>query len=399
MVKETKAHTLIKQVYYHLNLLNAWEKVRSNGGCGGIDGVKIEEFAQHLEANLKIIEEQLKTDTYRPQPSKRVWIPKSDGGRRPLGIPTIRDRLVQQAIRIRLEPIFDHRFEESSYGYRRGRSAHQALGDVAMCIAKGNRWIVEVDIKGYFDTINQNKLMDFIAERISDGRVLRLIKEFLHAGVMEDFHYRKTITGTPQGGTLSPLLANIYLDYYDKRMKATGLRVIRYADDWVIPCRSRQQAQRALELTRRIIEQDLKLHLHPEKTRITHIKQGFEFLGYLFKEGYSLYAFPTIKAIKAFKQKIRRVTNRRRPLKMSEIIRQLNEVIRGWGCYFRLGSVKRLFWRLDCWIRWRIRAFRTKCWVWWCTAIGKSYTSKFIHQSLGLVSLYSLKTRKQSTSV
>lgn len=393
MGENTKAHTLIKQVYYHLNLLNAWDKVKANKGSGGVDGVEIEEFAQHLEDNLKEIEEQLKTDTYQPQPVKRVWIPKPDGGQRPLGIPTIKDRLVQQAIRIRLEPIFDPKFVESSYGYRQGRSAHQALGDVAVCIAKGNKWIVEVDIKGYFDTIDHNKLMGFIAERISDGRLLRLIEKFLQAGVMEDFHLRKISTGTPQGGTLSPLLANIYLDYYDKKMQAEGFRVIRYADDWVITCRTKQQAQRALELTHKIIEQELGLLLHPEKTKITYIKQGFEFLGYLFKEGYSLYTFPTVKAINAFKQKVRQITRRLRPLKMSEIIRQLNEVIRGWGYYFRLGNVKHLFWRLDCWIRWRIRAFRVKCWSWWRTTIGKRYSSKFIHQNLGLISLYSIKTK------
>lgn len=398
MGENTKAHTLIKQVYYHLNLLNAWDKVKANKGSGGVDGVEIEEFAQHLEDNLKEIEEQLKADTYQPQPVKRVWIPKPDGGRRPLGIPTIKDRLVQQAIRIRLEPIFDPKFVESSYGYRQGRSAHQALGDAAVCIAKGNKWIVEVDLKGYFDTIDHNKLMGFIAERISDGRVLRLIEKFLQAGVMEDFHLRKISTGTPQGGTLSPLLANIYLDYYDKKMQAQGFRVIRYADDWVIPCQTRQQAQRALELTRKIIDQELGLQLHTEKTKITFIKQGFEFLGYLFKEGYSLYTFPSVRAVKALKQRIRKITRRLRPLKLSEIIRQLNEIIRGWGHYFRLGNVKHLFWRLDCWIRWRIRAFRAKCWTWYRTTIGKKYTSKFIHQRLGLVSLYSLKTKSQLTS-
>lgn len=394
MLKETKAHTLIKQVYYRLNLLNAWDRVRVNGGSGGIDGIEIEEFAQHLEDELKVIEEQLKNDSYRPQPVKRVWIPKPDGGRRALGIPTIRDRVVQQAIRIRLEPIFDPKFVESSYGYRRGRSAHQALGDVAMCIVQGNKWVVEVDLKGYFDTIDHDRLMGFIAERISDSRVLKLIKKFLQAGVMEDFKFRKATIGTPQGGTLSPLLANIYLDYYDKKMRANGYRVIRYADDWVIPCRSRGEAERALKLTRKVIEQDLRLRLHPDKTTITYIKQGFEFLGYLFKEGYSLYAFPTVKAIKAFKQKIRKITRRRRPLKVSEIIRQLNEVIRGWGYYFRLGKVKHLFWRLDCWIRWRIRGFITKRWTWWRTSVGKKYTSRFIHQELGLVSLYSIKTKK-----
>lgn len=390
----TKVHTLIKQVYYRLNLMNAWDKVKANNGAGGVDGVDIEEFEQRLEENLACIEGELKADSYEPKPVRRVWIPKPNGDKRPLGIPTIRDRLVQQAIRIRLEPIFDPKFEESSYGFRRGRSTHQALGDVAMSIAKGKKWILEVDIKGYFDTIDRDKLMYFIGERISDGRVLRLIEKFLEAGVMEDYHLSKTQRGTPQGGTLSPLLANIYLDYYDKKMRANGFRVIRYADDWVIPCRTQKEAQRALELTRGVIEQDLRLQLHPEKTKITHIKEGFAFLGFLFKEGYSLYQFPTIKAIKAFKSKVREITRRLRPLKLSEIVRQLNEVIRGWGNYFRLGNVKHLFWRLDCWIRWRIRAFRTKCWAWWNTRVGKKYTSRFIHQELGLVSLYSLKTKQ-----
>lgn len=389
----TKAHTLIKQVYYRLNLLNAWERVKANKGVGGVDGVEIEEFERDLEKNLSGIETELQTDTYQPQPVKRAWIPKPDGKQRPLGIPAIRDRVVQQAIRLRLEPIFDPNFVETSYGYRQGRSAHQALGDVAMGIATGNKWVVEVDIKGYFDNIDHNKLMGFIAERISDGRVLRLIEKILKAGVMEDFHFRNTAIGTPQGGTLSPLLANIYLDYYDKKMRAQGFRVIRYADDWVIPCKSQREAQRALELTRKIIEQDLKLQLHPDKTKITYVKKGFEFLGYLFKEGYSLYQFPAIKAIKAFKRKIREITRRLRPLKLSEIIKLLNAVIRGWGNYFRLGNVKHLFWRLDCWIRWRIRAFRVKCWTWWRTTTGKNYTSRFIHQKLGLVSLYSLKTK------
>lgn len=385
-MKETKAHSLIKQVYYRLNLLNAWEKVKANKGAGGIDGVEIDEFEKHLEENLSEIEQELKNDTYQPQPVKRVWIPKANGEERPLGIPTIKDRVVQQAIRIRIEPRFDPKFEETSYGYRQGRSAHQALGDVMMCIAEGKHWIVEVDLKGYFDTIDHQKLMGFIAQQISDGRVLRLIEKILQAGVMEEFHIRKLTTGTPQGGTLSPLLANIYLDWYDKRMKAEGFRVIRYADDWVIPCRTKREAERALQLTREVIEKELKLKLHPTKTKITTLKEGFEFLGFLFKKGYSLYTFPTIRAIKSFKDKVREITRRCRPLKLSEIIKELNAVIRGWGNYFRFGMVKRLFWRLTCWIHWRIKAFKTKR---WCKQ--KVYTSQFIHQTLGLVSLYSLK--------
>jgi group II intron reverse transcriptase/maturase len=384
-MKETKAHTLIKQVYYRLNLLNAWEKVKANKGAGGVDSVEIEDFENGIDENLNQIEQELKTDTYQPQPVKRVWIDKPDGGKRPLGIPTIKDRVVQQAIRIRIEPLFDPKFIESNYGYRQGHSPHQALGDVAMCIAMGNHWIVEVDLKGYFDTIDHAKLMGFIAQRISDGRVLRLIEKFLKSGVMEDFHFRKTTTGTPQGGTLSPLLANIYLDWYDKKMLGNGFRVIRFADDWVIPCKSKREAERALKLTQQFTE-ELSLVLHPTKTKVTSIKEGFEFLGFLFKRGYSIYTFPTVRAIKSFKEKIRGITRRCRPLKLIQIIKEVNEVVRGWGRYFCWGRVKRLFWRLDCWIHWRIKAFKLKR---WCKE--RSFSSRFLHQTLGLVSLYSIK--------
>lgn len=396
---ETKAHSMIKQVYYRLNLENAWEKVRANQGAGGVDGVEIAEFEEKVKEELQRIEEELKRDEYEPQPVRRVWIPKANGGQRPLGVPTIRDRVVQQALRIRMEPLFDRKFEESSYGYRPGRSAHQALGDVGISIAKGGHWIVEVDIKGYFDTIDHEKLMSQIARRVSDGRVLRLIEKFLKAGVMEDMKVRKSITGTPQGGTLSPLLANIYLDEYDKKMKAAGYRVIRYADDWIIACASKAEAERAMEITRKIVEEDLNLKMSAEKTRITQIKEGVEFLGYQFKAGYSVYSWPKIKAIKSFKEKVRMHTRRNRPIEIREMIRQLNALIQGWGRYYMLGNVKQLYFRLDSWIRRRVRSFKTKCWRNYRTADGKRYTSKFIHQQLGLRSLYTLKSQVQPTSV
>jgi group II intron reverse transcriptase/maturase len=394
MEKNIKAHTLIKQVYYRLNLENAWDKVKANNGAGGIDGVEISDFEAKKEENFTKIEEELKTDSYQPQAVKRVWIAKGDGKERPLGIPTIRDRVVQQAIKIRMEPWFDPYFEESSYGYRSGRNAHQALGDVAMSIVKGNKWIVEVDIKGYFDTIDRAKLMELVAQRISDNRVLELIVKFLDAGVMEDFEIRKETTGTPQGGILSPLLANIYLDYYDKKMKERGYKVIRYADDWVIPCQSKQEAERAKQITKQIIERELKLELHPEKTKITHVKEGFEFLGFLFKEGRSLYEFPRIKAIKKFKEKIVGITRRTRPIALSKLIQEMNWTIRGWGNYFKFGHVKRLFWRLDCWVRRRLKNFVNKSWAGIANKNMKKYLSA-LHQ---LVSLYSLKVARKQTS-
>lgn len=392
-VREVKVHSLIDKVYYKLNLQNAWEMVRENKGAPGVDWESVQRFEEQLGENLEEIHQRLKADTYEPQPVRRVWIPKPDGKQRPLGIPTVRDRVIQQALRLRLEPIFDGHFSESSYGFRKGKSAHQALGDVMFSIGKGKKWIVEVDIQGYFDTINHEKLIDLVAERVADGRVLELLRKMLRSGVMEELGFRKTTTGTPQGGVISPLLANIFLDYYDQEMARAGFRVIRYADDFVIICEKKSQALIALEKTKKILEEELGLKVHPTKTRIVHATQGFEFLGYFIKQAHSLYAIPRIKAIKGFKDKVRGITKRMRPMKIAEMIKELNRVIVGWGNFFKLGNVKSLFWRLDCWIRRRVKAFKAKRWgsihpVW--------YTSRFMHNCLGLKALYHIKVTSNS---
>lgn len=387
-VRKVKAHSLIDKVYYKLNLMNAWEMVKVNNGASGVDRESIKQFEERLEENIEKIHQEIKGDTYEPQPVRRVWIPKADGRQRPLGIPTVKDRVVQQALRIRLEPIFDTDFVESSYGFRKGKSAHQALGDVMFSIGKGKKWVVEVDIQGYFDTIDHEKLINLVAEKVADGRVLELVRKMLKAGVMDEFGYRKVTTGTPQGGVISPLLANIFLDYYDQKMAQEGFRVIRYADDFVIVCEKKSQALVVMERTKKILEGELGLKLHPDKTRIVHATQGFEFLGYFIKQAYSLYAIPRIKAVKGFKEKVRSITRRCRPMRITEMVKELNRVIVGWGNYFRLGDVKRLFWRLDCWIRRRIKAFKSKR---WSSVYPVYYTSRFMHNCLGLKALYRIK--------
>jgi len=316
-----------------------------------------------------------------------VWIPKPNGDKRGLGIPTIRDRVFQQAMLIRLEPVFEPTFVENSYGFRPGRSAHQAVEEISKMLRKGYWWIMEADIKGYFDNIPHERLIDLVAERVSDGRVLRLIRSFLKAGVMEELKVKEQVKGTPQGGVISPLLANIYLNRYDQKMLKEGFKVIRYADDFVVMCKTKREAERAMRLTQRILEGELELELHPSKTRITHINEGFEFLGFLFKRGYSIYIYPRNKAIKLFKERIRQITRRKNPYGMLEMIKRLNKVIIGWGNYFRKGFVRKLFRTLDRWIGRRIRAFKAKRWR---SENWKKYTNVFLRSCLGLRSLCGL---------
>ncbi|HJH27630.1 MAG TPA: group II intron reverse transcriptase/maturase [Methanophagales archaeon] len=232
--KKRKWHSLIDKVWNWRNLNEAWAKVKQNRGAGGIDEVSIAEFERNLEQNLNELQRLLRQDRYKPNPVKRVYIPKPDGKQRPLGIPTIRDRVVQQALKNVIEPIFEAEFRDSSFGYRPGKSAKQAIGQIETVRGEGHEWVVDADIKAFFDTVNHEKLIDAVAERISDGRVLRLIRSFLKADIMEQgLGLAKNVVGTPQGGVISPLLANIYLHYFDERMAELGYEVVRYADDCV----------------------------------------------------------------------------------------------------------------------------------------------------------------------
>lgn len=357
---EFKVHSLIDKVYKPRNLYIAWEKVRANKGSGGVDRVTIEDFEQNLPQNLDEIHRLLKEDRYSPRPVRRVWIPKPNKDKRPLGIPAVRDRVVQQALLNRMQRIFEPKFSDCSFGFRPGRSPHQAIEKAEKYLKRGYQWVVEVDIEKFFDTVNQKKLIDLVAEEIADGRVLRLIQSFLRCGLMEDMKVEYRVTGTPQGGVISPLLANIYLHPYDEKMTQEGYKVVRFADDIIVLCRSRTEAERALRRTREILERELDLKLNSQKTKITHKSQTFEFLGFLFGCGYSDYKIPRDQAIRAFKDRVRHLTRRQQPKSMSLIISELNPVVRGWGNYFLKGNCQRIFDQLDFWLRNRLTAFKLK---------------------------------------
>lgn len=282
--RKRKWHSLIDKVYAHRNLLRAWGKVAANDGAPGIDGVSIQRFRKDADQRLQQLAEDLRTKQYRPQAVKRVFIPKSGGGERPLGIPTVRDRIVQQALLQVLEPIFEKKFSSRSHGFRPGLGCQTATHMVDAAVNTGYAWVVDADIQSFFDNVDHEILLKAINEEIADGSVLRLIRRILKAGVSlpNCSESEPTEIGTPQGGPVSPLLANIYLHAFDVQMKEAGHRVVRYADDFVIFARSESEARAGLEKAREILEGQLRLRLHPEKTRVVSEDEGFEFLGFRY---------------------------------------------------------------------------------------------------------------------
>ena len=286
-----KVHSLIDKVYQRKNLEMAWERVKANRGSGGVDGQSLDGFAEQLDQQLDRLQSELKEDVYRPQPVRQVQIPKAGkpGEFRTLGIPTIYDRVCQQALLNRLEPIFEPVFDEANFGYRRGRSTKDAMRKVWKEIESGREWIVDADLKDFFGSVDHEKLLTLVAQRIADGRVLRLIEAMLKAGSYGEGRLFPTERGTPQGGVVSPLLSNILLTPFDQEMRRKGYQLTRYADDWVVTCKSAAEARAAIAAARRILKQ-LGVELHPQKTRIVHVQYGFEFLGYKIKRGKSSYA-------------------------------------------------------------------------------------------------------------
>jgi group II intron reverse transcriptase/maturase len=396
---------LVDKVYQPKNLRAAWEKVKANRGSGGIDGQSLEEFEQGLEEHLGRLHEELRTDRYRPLPVKRVEIPKAGkpGETRPLGIPAVYDRVCQQALLNRLEPIFEPLFDDSSFGYRPGRSAKAALRKVWREIEAGAEWIVDADLRDYFGAIDHEKLMTLVAQRVADGRVLTLIEQMLTAGYLERGRLFPTPQGTPQGGVVSPLLSNILLTPFDQEMRRRGYQLTRYADDWVVTCRSRREAEVALGIAERILG-TLGVQLNRQKTQIVPVRHGFAFLGYKIKRGSrrlrlpeakirsgarsgDLYAYPTQKSVDRFKDSIRRKTRRRIPLSTAELIRELNPVIRGWGEYYKRAHVRRLFNQLDRWVERRLWSHRHKRWR---CAGWKTLPTSRLRGELGLASLVAL---------
>src|SRR5215468_2575575 len=282
-----KVHSLIDKVYQRKNLELAWERVRANRGSGGVDGQSLEAYGAQLDEQLERLHSELKEDAYQPQPVRQASIPKAGGKlgeQRILGVPTVRDRVCQQALLNRLEPIFEPVFDDANFGYRLGRSTRDAMRKVWREIQSGREWIVDADLKDFFGSLDQEKLLTLVAQRIADGRVLRLIKAMLKAGSYGHGRLFPTERGTVQGGVVSPVLSNVLLTPFDREMRLRGYQLTRYADDWVITCKSAAEARAAVEAAGRILKQ-LGVELHPQKTRIVHVQHGFEFLGYIIKRG------------------------------------------------------------------------------------------------------------------
>lgn len=364
--RNRRFHALYDRIFRPDVLWRAWKEVKANGGSAGVDGVSLEEVeCQGIALFLEAIAKDLKAGGYKPQPVLRVYIPKPDGRQRPLGIPTVRDRVVQQACRIVIEPIFEANFQDHSYGFRPKRSAAQAVRAVDKVLLR-SWWVVDADIQGYFDAIDHDLLLTLVKRRVSDRRVLKLLCQWLKAGVMEEGQWRATELGSPQGGVISPLMANIYLHvldmYWTKQCSELGT-LFRFADDYVVVCRSKAAAERALELIRQLMEK-LKLTLHPTKTRLVDLgREGFEFLGFHFHKRTDRrtgkvvpYFWPGQKAMKTVRSKIRQLTGySRKWVPMAKIVSDLNLVIRGWRNYFSVGNSTKQLKALDHYVWLRIR--------------------------------------------
>lgn len=360
--KKRKWYSLIDKVWAYQNLEMAFYDVKKNRGAHGVDNVTIKEYELELEHNLRVLQQSLRDKTYHARPVRRVYIPKADGTQRPLGIPTVQDRIVQAAVKRKLEPIFEEKFLPCSFGFRPERSAHMAIEKIRKDLLEGYTYVIDADIKTYFDSIPHEKLMELIREEMVDGSVLALIEQFLKSGILENGVYYESLQGSPQGGVISPLLANIYLHPLDEIMTERNHRITRYADDFVICCKSRKGAERVLKSVKKILEGDLGLVVHPAKTKIVdNLTEPFTFLGYTFKVGY--YHAPSEEAVRKFKRKVKEVTKKNQTVDLGEFIKQrLNPVVRGWGRYFGIGFSKTLFKELDSWIRRRLRMMQLRSW-------------------------------------
>ena len=357
-VRGGKWHTLIDKVYAPLNLYAAACKVTGKKGAAGVDGQSCEAFEEHLLVETRLLGDQIRDQTYRPEAVRRVQIPKAGkpNETRPLGIPTVRDRVVQKAILNVIEPILDHQFHDRSFGFRHGRGAHDALRIVEQKLQEGYVYVVDADLKGYFDTIPKDRLMTFIKEHISDSRLLRLLQLFLDQSIMEELREWTPVAGVPQGAVLSPVLSNLYLNPLDHRMADAGFEMVRYADDFVVLCRSELEAQSAMDTIRSWVEQ-AGLTLHPTKTKIVDSRtESFVFLGYSFR-GDKIY--PRRESLAKMTARLTELTPRTRSGSIESIVKEINPILRGWFYYFRHCRWT-IFTDLDAKLRGRLRRLLLK---------------------------------------
>lgn len=379
-----KVHSLTGRITEEL-MLKAFKAVKKNRGAAGIDKISIQMYESNLNENLLSLMKELKRGLYQPKPLRRVHIPKGDGKTRPLGIPTVKCRIAQEVLRRLINPIFERRFHNNSFGFRPGRNCHQAVEKMLQLSRQGYRYVVDVDIKGFFDNIPHRLIMDSIAAKIADGNILNTIERLLNSGVMEEGKLKPTLKGTPQGGVISPLLANATLDHLDWFLEEQQLHFVRYADDFVVLCKTKSEADKALEVITAFLK-EMNLEVSPDKTKVSRFAEGFNFLGFKFKSG-------TVsirdKSMEKFKNTVRDITTRSHNLDQ-KVIEKLNRVIRGTVNYFgtKFSTMKEKFKKLDQWIRKRIRCMHYK-------RISKQdhyrYTIKHIRK-MGLISCFELYT-------
>ena len=356
--------SLMEQILSSENLNEAYLQVIRNKGAEGVDGMKYTELKEHLFKNGEEIKKQLRNRKYKPQPVRRVEIPKPDGGVRNLGVPTVTDRFIQQAIAQVLTPIYEEQFHDHSYGFRPNRCAQQALMTALDMMNDGNTWIVDIDMEKFFDTVNHDKLMTIIGRTIKDGDIISIVRKYLVSGIMVDDEYKESVIGTPQGGNLSPLLANIMLNELDKEMEKRGLNFVRYADDCIIMVRSEMSANRVMRNLTRYIEDKLGLKVNMTKSKVDR-PQGLKYLGFGFyfdSHAHVYKAKPHAKSVEKFKARMKQLTCRSWGVSNSYKIEKLNQLVRGWINYFKIGSMKTLCAKLDGNIRYRLRMCIWKHW-------------------------------------
>jgi RNA-directed DNA polymerase len=360
--KQSTGSALLLAALTRENLQRALQRVRANKGAAGVDGLDIDQTAEHLRTAWPIIREQLLRGTYRPSPVRRVTIPKPEGGERELGIPTVTDRLIQQALLQVLQPILDPTFSKHSYGFRPGRTAHDAVLAAQSYVQSGRRIVVDVDLEKFFDRVNHDILMDRLQQRIADPGVIRLIRAYLNSGIMSDGLVQQRMMGTPQGGPLSPLLANVLLDEVDRELERRGHCFVRYADDANVYVRSRRAGERVMALLRRLYGK-LRLTVNETKSAVDRVF-GRKFLGYSFwaAPGGVIKRKVAVKPLMTFKQRIRQLTSRSGGRSLPDVMDRLRSYVLGWRAYFRLAQTPKVWRELDKWLRHRVRAIQLKQW-------------------------------------